>query len=259
MVISCQGLAFDTTLSQQRINRATQIFGIAVIRRVLCFSLYLLGITRATIGKLIEVPPDTVKTIIKNIHRNGIPAFEDRRYRHSAFLPQAQKTLPFKVNVTLEGEWINIDWGEKEQKLKIPRSNKLQFRTLLLTMFNSGLLSTKQTSEYLELSDVQTRTLAKDLQEKDIGSILDKRQGQKKDYVFTPEIKAEVIQQYSANAAVNKKTSSMALAEDLKARCGLNLSPRTIRLYIEKLGLSKIKQTLPELIDTIKKTQKSNR
>jgi len=256
MIISCQNLTFNPTLSQQRINRAIHIFGIGVIRRVFCFSLYLLGVTRTSIAKLIEMPTDSVKTIIKNIHHNGIYAFEDRRFHNSAFLPQAQQILPLKVNVALEGEWVNIGFGKDGQKLRIPRNNTLQFRTLLLTMLNSGLLSTKQTAEHLELSDVKTRTLAKRLQEKDIGSLLDKRQGQKKDYVFNLETKAEMIQQYIANLVIHRNVSSQRLSEDLKQRCNLDLSSRTIRLHIDKLGLSKIKKSLPELIDSLKKTKK---
>lgn len=258
MIISCQNLIFNSTLSQKRINRATHIFGIAVIRRVLCFSLYLLGMTRTSIAKLIEMPTDSVKTIIKNIHNNGIPAFEDRRFRNTVFLPQAQQKNPLKINITLEGEWINIGFGKEDQKLRMPRNNKLQFRTLLLTMHNSGLLSTKQTSEHLKLSNVQTLTLAKKLQEKDICSLLDQRQGQTKDYVFNSEIKAEMIQQYIANLVNNKKTSSLALSEDLKERCDLDLPSRTIRLHIAKMGLSKINKSLPVLIDSLKKTQKGN-
>ena len=241
MIISCQNLTFDTTLSKKRINRATTIFGITVIRRILCFSLYLLGITRTSIATLIEMPADSVKTIIRNIHRNGIPAFEDRRFRNSAFLPQAQLKYPSKVNVTIEGELINIGFGKDGQKLRMPRNNKLQFRTLLLTMLNSGLLSTKETSEHLKLSNVQIRTLAKKLQEKDICSLLDQRQGQKKDYVFDLETKAEMIQQYIANLVIHRNVSSQRLSEDLKQRCNFDLSSRTIRLHIEKLGLSKIK------------------
>jgi len=258
MIISCQNLSFNSTLSQERINRATHIFGIAVIRRILCFSLYLLGMTRTSIAKLIGMPTDSAKTIIKNIYNNGIPAFEDRRFRNSAFLPQAQLKYPSKVNVTIEGELINIGFGKDGQKLRMPRNNKLQFRTLLLTMLNSGLLSTKETSEHLKLSNVQIRTLAKKLQEKDICSLLDQRQGQKKDYVFDLETKAEMIQQYIANLVIHRNVSSQRLSEDLKQRCNFDLSSRTIRLHIEKLGLSKIKKSLPELINSLKKTQKAN-
>jgi hypothetical protein len=68
-----------------------------------------------------------------------------------------------------------------------------------------------------------------------------------------------MIQQYIANLVSKKRTSSQVLSEDIKERCNLDLSSRTIRLHIDKLGLSKIKKTLPELIDSLKKTQKSNR
>ena len=257
IIISCQDAKFNHNLSQERIDRATHIFGSAVIKRILCFSLYLLGMTRASIAKLIEMPTDSVKTIIKNIHHNGIPAFEDRRFRNSEFLPQTPQKHPLIVNVTIEKEWMNIGIGKEGQKLKIPRNNKLQFRTLLLTMLNSDLLSIKQVSEYLKLSIVQTRTLAKKLQEKDIFSLLDQRQGQKKDYVFDLETKAEMIQQYIVNLVIHRNVSSQRLSEDLKKRCDLDLSSRTIRFHINKLGLSKIKKTLPELINSLKKNSES--
>jgi hypothetical protein len=176
MIISCQNLKFDAKLSLQRINTATHIFGVAVIRRILCFSLYLLGITRSSIAKVVEMPTNSVKTIIKNINHNGIPAFEDRRFSNSTFLPRVQEVLPLEVNLTFEEKWINIDLGKESKKLRLPASNTLQFRTLLLTMLNSGLLSTSQTAEYLELSTVQTRDLAKKMQEKDVGSLLDQKQ-----------------------------------------------------------------------------------
>jgi len=258
MIISCQNTNFNPSLSQERINRATHIFGNAVIKRILCFSLYLLGMTRASIAKLIEMPSESTKTIIKNIHKNGIPAFEDRRFHNSEFLPQVPQKDRSKVIIIVENEKVNICFGKDGQKLRVPQTNKIQFRTLLLTMLNSGLLSTKQASEYLKLSTVQIRSLAKELQEKDICCLLDKRQGQKKDYVFNPEIKAEMIQQYIANLVNKKKTSSQALSEDLKERCDIDLPSRTIRFHIEKLGLSKIKKSLPKLIDGLKKTQRGD-
>lgn len=257
MVISCQDINFNPALSQDRINKASKIFGAAVIRRIICFSLFLLGATRVSIAKLIEMPTDSVKTLIKNLHNNGIPAFEDRRRHSSTFLPQEQKKSLLKVSVILERKWICIDFGKELQKIKIPRNNKLQIRSFLLTMLNSGLLSTKQTSELLELSNVQTRVLAKTLQEEDMVSLLDQRQGQKKDYVFKPEIKAEMIQQYVVDIITEKRASSRRLSENIKERCNLDLSSRTIRFHIDKLGLSKIRQTLPKLIGSIKKNSRT--
>ena len=63
-------------------------------------------------------------------------------------------------------------------------AKKLQARTILLTLLSSGLLSTKQVAELIGLSNVQTKAIAKNLEREDISSLLDKRQGQKKDYVI---------------------------------------------------------------------------
>lgn len=259
MIISCRDIQFDNKLSRERMNRATQIFGAAVIRRIICFSLYLLGVTRASIARQAGMPIESVKTVIRNIHNNGIGALEDRRRRHSVFLPLKEQKAPSNIKVNTEEQWICIKFAEKQQELKIPRNNRLQVRTLLLTMLNSGLLSMKETSELLELSTTQTRVLSERLDKEDIYSLLDKRQGQKKDYVITAEIKAEMIQQYIVNLACGEKRSGQVLSEQLKERCNLDLSPRTIRFHLERLGLSKIKQTLPKLIASLKKTQPDNK
>ncbi len=259
MIISCQNLQFDDKLSRERINRATQIFGVAVIKRIICFSLYLLGVTRPSIARLTDMPIESVKTVIRNLHNNGIGALEDRRRSHSAFLPLKEQKTQLNINVISEEQWICIEFADKQQALKIPRNNRLQVRTLLLTMLNSGLLSMKETSELLELSRAQTRVLVERLHKEDIYSLLDQRQGQKKDYVITPQIKAEMIQQYIANLVAGEKRSGQALSEKLKKRCNLDLSPRTIRFHVDKLGLSKIKQTLPKLIESLKKTQTDNK
>ena len=259
MIIPCHDTAFNSSLSRERIDKATNIFGIAVIKRILCFALYLLGMKRSSIAKLTEMPIESAKTIIKNIHNNGIPAFEDRRFHTSAFLPQAPQWEPLKINIVSEEDGTNIGFGNDDtQKLRIPENNKLQLRALLLTMFNSGLLSIQQTSEHLQLSMVQTRALAKKLQEKDIGCLLDQRKGQTKEYRFDSETKAEMIQQFVANLVIHRNVSSEKLSKDLKDRCDIDLSSRTIRFHIEKMGLSKIRKSLPELIDSLKKTQRSN-
>lgn len=256
MIISCRELKFDNHLSQERINRAVQIFGNLVIKRILCFALYLLGATRPSIAKQVRIPTESVKTFIKNIQLNGISAFEDRRCSSSSFLPHSQKISPLKINVILDENRLCVEFGSNQNKLKIPRNNKIQLRTILLTMLNSGLLSKKQTAKIVDLSVVQTQAIAKKLEEKDIYSLLDQRQGQKQDYIFSPEIKAELIQQFTANVATNRNTSSIKLAKDLKKRCNFDLSARSIRFHFKKLGLSRVKETLPKLIESLKKTPK---
>jgi hypothetical protein len=126
-------------------------------------------------------------------------------------------------------------------------------------MLENNLIDIHTASQALNCHTVHAQRLNRQLQNEDATIFNDKRRGQTKNYVFNSDIQTEMIQQYIANLVSKKRTSSQVLSEDIKERCNLDLSSRTIRLHIDKLGLSKIKKTLPELIDSLKKTQKSNR
>ena len=84
--------------------------------------------------------------------------------------------------------------------------------------------------------------------------MLDKRRGQQKDYLFTPEVRSELVQQFALNALSGRPTSGRAIAEDLQQRCKMEVSERSVRLHLNKLGLSRIADSLPELLNTQKKT-----
>lgn len=254
MIPSCQSVKFDKAKSQRRIEKATIFFGEAIIKRILCFSLFLLGATKISIASLLEMPSESVKTTIRNLHNKGIPAFEDGRKKKSTFLRQEKIGIPIKNRIYYDGNFLIIELGTEQKKIKIHQDNKLQIRVLLLTMLNSGLISNKRTSELIKLSNSQTSLLSRKMKTNDINVLLEQRHGQVKDYKFTSGIKGELIQQFVANVASGKKSSSKALSEDLKKRCNLDLSSRTVRYHIEKLGLSKIRKTLPNLITALKKT-----
>jgi len=252
-MLDCQNFSFSQRLSSERLKKAHDIFGTKIIDRLLCFTLFLLGVDRASISKNLNIPPGSIRSIIRALFNGGISALEDRRYCASAFLPhKEEKTI--SVDVKRNANNFVVGFGSLE--LTIPRKNTIQAKTVLLTLVNNGLISVRVASETLDFSAEHIRILANRLKMEDTNAFLDKRQGQQKDYVFTQAIKSEIIQQFSANAAVKKKTSSSALAEDIKNRCGLELSPRTIRSYIDKSGLSKIKNTLPAIIKSFKKNSK---
>ena len=254
MIPSCQSVKFDEAKSQRRIEKAINIFGENIVKRILCFSLFLLGATRISIASLLEMPSETVKTTIRNLHNKGIPAFEDGRKKKSTFLCQEKIGIPVKNRIYYDSDFLIIELGTEQKKIKIHQDNKLQIRVLLLTMLNSGLISNKRTSELIKLSNSQTSLLSRKIKTDDINILLEQRHGQVKDYKITSEVKGELIQQFTANVAIGKKCSSEILAKDLKIRANLDLSSRTIRYHIEKLGLSKIRKTLPNLIEALKKT-----
>lgn len=253
-MIDCQKLTFSNELSQQRINQFKTILGGKIINKIICFALFLLGVDRKTISEAINIPGGTIRSVIRAIRINGITGFEDRRKKCSSFLSPPKSIEP-EVSVSLEEENIIVNLGLSNQKLQVSRKNHLQAKNFLLTMLNNGLISVQKIATVLHLTPAHIYNLSKKLQEQDVQGLIDKRQGQKKDYKFSSEVKTEIVQQFAANAIIGESTSSRTIAKQLKHRCNLNLPDRSIRLHIEKIGLGRITKSLPGLVDSLKKTK----
>ena len=119
----------------------------------------------------------------------------------------------------------------------------------LLTFLDNGLITRKEVAQALGFSCGNTDKLLRKIRTEDVSGLLDKRRGQQKDHVFTPEIKSELILQFTSNAVSGKSTSGSALAHDLKERTQLDLSDRSIRMYISKLGLKDMDKKLRSMIE----------
>jgi transposase len=232
---------------------ANKILGNKVIKRILAFAFYLLGAHRRPIAELLNMPQDTLKSAINRVLKSGISAFEDSRKKTSSFIP-AGAILPKKPSVFLEGEEVIADFGLKDTILRIPATNVLQVKTILLTMHQNQMITTSEAANILGYSLVHISRLSQALREEDVQALMDKRQGQKQDYLFSPEIKAELVQQFAANAVTGKPITSRIISEQLNKRCNLNLPDRSIRLHMNKLGLPRIAKSLPDLVETLKKT-----
>jgi len=249
-MIDCRQAPFSPVLQQQRLAQARGILGTRVVDRILCFALYLLGIDRSSIAELMGSPPGTIRSVIRAILHDGLPAFEDRRRSSSAFLPPEQKAM--EVRVQVQEKEVSVDF-DMMGRLKIPRENTLQTKVVLLTMLNSDLISTRDVCEVLGLSAVHTLHLARRLNTDDIPALIDRREGQKQEYRFTAEVKAELIQQFVVDIVAGGRASGRVLSEHLQERCELILPERSIRDQLSKLGLSRIKKSLPDLLTGLKK------
>ena len=250
-MIDCRVASFSAALQQQRVRQAQKILGEKVVDRILCFALYLLGFERSSIAELSGSPAGTVRSIIRAILHGGVPAFEDRRRRSSTFMPSQPKQM--EIGVEKHEQGVNVDFGGMSG-IQIPRENSLQAKVVLLTLLDSGLVGTRDVSEVLGLSAVHTLNLARALEREDILGLIDKREGQKQEYRFTEKVKAELIQQFVLDIVAEGRVSGRSLSEHLLERCELRLSERSIRDQLVKLGLSNIKESLPNLLSGLKKT-----
>lgn len=256
--MDCRHIEFSPTKSEERINRVLHVFPKGLLMRLLAFTIHLLGVRRQVVATLVGMPEESVKTVVRLAMRDGFPALRDRR--RSEVLPVARASpSPPPIAARREGEWYIVEFGPNEKSLRIPITFRVQARTVLLSLVNAGLLSVQETATVLGIHTAHCRELARKLASHDVvESLVDKRQGLKQDYLFTPEIKSELVQQFALNALSGRPTSGRAISEDLQRRCEMALSERSVRQHLNKLGLSRIADSLPELLDTQKKTSSNS-
>ena len=252
MIVDCQNFNFSTQLSHQRICVANKALGGNVIQRILSYSLYLQGSSKALIAKNINIPSDTTKSLIKRIHSDGITAFCDRRNKVNPVVkPETEQENLYSISA--EGDFVNIYVSRQGKPIVVPTKNTLQLKTVLFTLADSGLISNQDVSNILKYSPNHIQHLRKKMQEEDAYALIDKRQGQNQDYRFTEDVKSELILQFILDISKEKKVSGMSLACNLRERVNLDLSPRSIRNHIDKLGLGKIKKQVLDCLNEVKK------
>lgn len=250
-MLDCQKLPeLSERRSEVRMEKASRVLGATAVSRIVAFALYLLGASRRALSEFVRMPSDTVKSLTHRVLSDGLPALEDRR-RSSSFLPPARRP-PLRPTVFVDGETLVVELSE-QIRIKMPRGNKIQCRTMLLTLLEGGLLGTDDVAKGLGLSRDRVRVLAAKLREHDAPELIDQRRGTQRDTRVTPEVRAELIQQYVLNAATDASTSSRQLGADLEERCEIKLSGRTIRHHVAKLGLRNLGRTLRQSLSEAKK------
>lgn len=266
---NCANVNFSPTKAQKRIKKANALLGKNVVRWIIGFALFLLGAKRKAVSELLGIPYETLNSSIRRIWKDGSKAFQDRRT--SCATPQAPQTSqPLQTSQTptervlceptaiIQEDEIVVHFPYESSSgvhMRIPYTdtNKIVAKAVLLTLLENQILDSQTVADILGYARNHALYLKREMMAGSREVLLDGRKGQKQEYVFKPEIKAELILQWSANAIVGKSTTSEVLAMDLMKRCGLDLSPRSIRYHIQKFGLKNIDVTLPEIIRGLKK------
>lgn len=244
-------LSFSPAKAARRTTKAVGRFGESVVRRILAFALFLMGAERREIASSLSMPVGTLFSLLTRVRREGLPALEDRRRESSRFLPPGRVEPPEATLRKEEGR-IVVDLG-MQRSLELPRPS-LQAKVVLLTLAECGLLRPGAVAEVLDYTPAYLKRLCRQLFEEDVEALLDHRRGQQDDYRMNPRVKAELVQQAAAHTLSGRSASASALTRALNERLGWTLAERTVRLHLSKLGLSKLTQSLPRLVDTLKKT-----
>ena len=256
MIMDCQDIVFSPQQSQKRINKVLRVLPPQVLKKVLFFALYLLGARLNAIATLVEIPEESVKTTINRAMKDGLSALRDRRQSAKTYELQLSNSLRDpQVSVLIEDGCCVITFGDTDHQLKIPQNHRVHLRSVLLSLQQANLLSVHTVASVLEITAAHCRELSTKLVNDGVTEVLiDKRKGQKQDFLVDSSVKAELIQHFAARAVIGYSTSSQALTEIINATQNTNISSRTIRWHMNKLGLMKIRKTLPKLVETLKKT-----
>jgi hypothetical protein len=78
-IMDCRQVTFSPEKSQQRIDNALQVFPRKLLMRLLAFALHLLGARRKEVAALVEMPEESVKTLLRLVSLDGFAALRDRR------------------------------------------------------------------------------------------------------------------------------------------------------------------------------------
>jgi hypothetical protein len=253
--MDCRQVTFSPEKSQERIHKALQVFPLKLLMHVLAFAIHLLGASRKEVATLVDIPEESVKTLLRVVSRDGFFALRDRRLSAAAPPVAVAPSSQLQISARRGHEGWIIVFGTQGETLSIPATHSVQARTVVLSLFNAKALSAQQCASALGISAAHCRELAHKLASHDVArSLLDKREGQRRDYRVGPQQKAEIIQQLVARAVTGHSTSSDVLAEQVNERTQAGLSARTVRWHIRNLGLANIRDTLPQLVETLKKT-----
>ena len=122
-----------------------------------------------------NIPQGSIKSLILAINRHGLVSFEDQRSKKSTFKPPISKTAEPKIE--FDKSYLQVNFNIANLFIRIPNSNFLQKRVILLSLLNNGLLEKNDVAKALKVSADRAGKLSKILEKEDVKSVIDQRNG----------------------------------------------------------------------------------
>lgn len=253
--LHCQDIAFNPNLSTNRMEKAETAFGRKVLINILCLCLYLLGVKRVKIGSTLEISENTVRAKLRTFLKGGFYSLGDRRQKSLVqHTEEDRKKGSVMSKAAINRTQDEIVIAIENSSIVLSRKNNLLTRAVLLTLADGNLLTKAEVADILELSKAHVSYLCKELKDKDIHCLIDKRKGSQEDYKFTPDVKAELIKEFTVSCLTGESASGKAIGKKMDQTFKTSFSERSVRFHMHKLGLSSIKKTLPEKYESEKKS-----
>ncbi len=110
-MIDCHNLKFSNRYSKQRIILINKIIGEKTVKKIIAFTLYLLGASRKKVAESFGFSYDTFKSFTERIEKEGFCALLDRRVKYQD-LPEIKTRTDQeiqKVTAAFQDDYLYIN------------------------------------------------------------------------------------------------------------------------------------------------------
>ncbi len=223
--------------SQKRITKAINALGEGVVTRILAFASYLMGWPYEDIARNYGYSTPGLKSLVHQVISQGVERFVDQR-RKDAWQPPSIEPEVIRSEVELEKKEDGIVVHIQKVSLFLKEDDTLARKTMAMLLVDSGALTQKRAAELTGTKPLAVSKNYQAFKEKGVAALLDKREGQKQEYRFTPQVKGELIHGYSMKALENIRPSSSMLAQHLSEVFEQPFSRRSVSYHLSQTGLS---------------------
>lgn len=252
MILNFQELLASEVKSRSRIAAAEEALGKREVERVLAFSSYLFGFSRQDVAQAFNYTVPGLMSMIQRVFDEGPHAFMRTQGRRPVSSPGTAPRESVAPTKSIEAE---VRDQVMSLKLNAPMTLEIPFdstrpadQIFILKCQSAGLLRVQQVADFLNKTPNQIQHMRRKLEETgNVEAVSDLRQGQQQAYKFTEKAQSELLYHVFEDLLEFKSISSIRIHDKMQKAIKLEVSDRTIRNYLDELGLPRVKERLIDL------------
>jgi transposase len=252
MILNFQELPASEVKSRSRIAAAEEALGKREVERVLAFSSYLFGFSRQDVAQAFNYTVPGLMSMIQRVFDEGPHAFMQTQGPRPASSPSP---VPRESAAPTKSTEAEVRDQIMSLKLNAPMTLEIPFdptrpadQIFILKCQSAGLLRVQQVADFLNKTPNQIQHMRRKLEDTgSVEAVSDLRQGQQQAYKFTEEAQSELLYHLFEDLVEFRSISSIRIHDKIQKAIKLEVSDRTIRNYLDELGLPRVKERLIDL------------